>query len=303
MTKQEGLVFNIQRYSIQDGPGIRSTVFLKGCPLGCLWCSNPESQNSFPEVGHRDSLCTKCGRCLDVCEPGAISISEAGIRIDRIKCNNCGQCVDACYCEALTLLGKQMSVEDVLQELERDVSYYRNSGGGITASGGEPLSQPDFVATLFKRCHERGIHTTLDTAGYASPTTIEKVIEHTDLVLFDIKSMDSAVHSKATGVSNELILENANTLARRGVHMIIRVPLIPGWNDSQENMRAIANFTLRLNGVEEVDLLPYHRLGTSKYKMLDRPYRLSEVLPPSEEHIQNLMEIIRSFGLRCEQVV
>lgn len=296
-------VFNIQRFSIHDGPGIRTTVFLKGCPLRCLWCSNPESQSPVPEVAHRDSLCTGCGDCLKVCDEEAISLSSSDvafkIKVDREKCNNCGKCVDVCTIRALKVYGQTMSVDGVFDEVRRDIAFYSNSGGGVTAGGGEPLGQADFVAELFRRCRRIGIHTTLDTCGYSSVSALEKVLAETDLVLFDLKLMNNRQHRRFTKRYNGVILRNARLVVAKGVPMIIRIPVIPGINDSEENLSEIARFVSELDNNLHVDLLPYHRFGESKYRMLDRDYQLTDMKPPNEEQLQRVVEIFKKYGLDC----
>lgn len=295
----QGMIFNIQRYSTEDGPGIRSTVFTKGCPLSCLWCSNPESQKSWPEIAHRDSLCNQCGRCVEVCDSQAISIVGKKVRINRKRCTRCGKCVDVCIPEALRILGNEMSVDKVFQEIQKDIQYYRSSGGGVTIGGGEPLQQPEFVATLLKQCRDEGIHTCIDTSGYADTEALEKVLPHVSLILYDLKHMDPVIHRKFTGRSNEPIIRNLEIITTKEIPTIIRVPVIPGFNDSDENITAIAHTVLGMKHVSEVNLLPYHKYGLSKYKQLDRRYKLSELEPPTDIKLKRLQEIIESFGLSC----
>jgi len=298
-----GIIFNIQRFSIQDGPGIRTTVFMKGCPLRCPWCSNPESQNKFPEIAHSDSLCDKCGRCVEVCEFQAISLNDNGVKIDRETCTGCGKCIEVCTPGALKCYGKETPLEEVYQEVIRDVPFYQDSGGGVTAGGGEPLSQADFVAELFKRCQDAGINTCLDTCGYAASSALEKVLPHTNLALFDVKLMDPSAHQKVTGKSNERILRNLELVAASGVPVIVRIPVIPGINDSQENITDTARYVTNINGLGEINLFPYHRFGESKYAMLDRQYSLGELTTPQHSHIEELVNIVKSFGLECQIVV
>lgn len=297
------VVFNIQRFSIQDGPGIRTTVFFKGCPLGCLWCSNPESQSPVPQVVHRDSLCNGCGDCLKTCEMKAISVvvrdGAFGVRIDREKCNNCGKCIDVCQDGALKFYGQYMSVTDICEEARRDAAFYSNSGGGVTASGGEPLRQPEAVARFFRYTREAGIHTTLDTSGYASVPALEKVLAQTDLVLYDLKLMDRHRHKQFTEKYNNVILSNARLVVARGVQMFIRIPLIPGINDSAENLTETARFVSELDNKLHVDLLPYHRMGQGKYAMLDTEYHLKDARPQSEEQVQESLGIFKKQGLDC----
>lgn len=299
----KGIVFNIQRYSIQDGPGIRSTVFLKGCPLRCQWCSNPESQNAFPEVAHRDTLCDKCGACVSLCRPKAISIDKDGVYIDRKLCDNCGQCVDACAPGALTVYGKEMTVVEVFEEVKKDIQYYHNSGGGVTASGGEPLDQADFVAALFNLCREAGLHTTLDTSGCADPAALGTVLPYTSLVLFDVKLSSAAAHKKWTGLSNDRIISNLRLLGAKGTPALVRVPFIPGVNDSAEELKSIALLAASCLKEPKINLLPYHRFGTGKYKQLDRKYRLDSLIRQSDTEIQRAKEIIESNGIACDIVL
>jgi pyruvate formate lyase activating enzyme len=300
----EGIVFNIQRFSIQDGPGIRTTVFLKGCPLHCAWCSNPESQNFGPEIVHRDSLCTKCGLCIGICPEKAISIRDKGISIDRKICTNCGDCVSVCLPGALKILGQTMSAREVFREIKKDADFYRNSGGGITASGGEPLTQPDFVAALFKLCQDNGIDTCIETCGYASVEALEKVLPYTSLVLYDVKMGNGKSHRKWTGISNEKILLNLSRVIAGGVPVTIRVPLIPGINDSDQELKKIASIAAgSLKKPGKVELLPYHRFGMGKYQQLDREYELTELITQKAPELQRMKELFESFGLECEVVL
>lgn len=296
----KGRIFNIQRFSIEDGPGIRTVVFLKGCPLRCPWCSNPESLNSFLEIGHIDTLCDHCGRCLEVCEPKAIRYAEKGIHIDRGKCTNCGACVPVCAANAMRLFGQDLSLEELLEELEKDSLYYRNSGGGITVSGGEVLVRPKFTAAILKECQEMGYHTAIETSGYGSKKALDTVLEHLDLALYDLKIMDPARHLEVIGVPNAVILRNAKRVLEKGVPMIIRVPVIPGQTDTEENIRDIARFVKEeLDPGLSVNLLPYHRFGQNKYKMLDREYQLSE-LPPPDGRLGEIVDFFEASGLTCE---
>ncbi len=218
-------IFNIQRYSIQDGPGIRTTVFFKGCPLKCLWCDNPESQSMTPELAHNSALCNCCGECEKVCPSEAIKVSNHVISVNRDACDSCGKCIDVCSMGALKLLGNKLSILDVMDEVYRDVLFYKKSDGGVTCSGGEPLFQADFVRELFRQCKLVGLHTCLDTSGYAPTTDLEKVLEFTDLVYYDLKHMNSFVHNKLTGVGNEVILYNLKTVAKSSAMFTIRIPL------------------------------------------------------------------------------
>jgi len=298
-----GTVFNIQRFSVQDGPGIRTTVFVKGCPLRCTWCANPESQSAKIEVAHLDSECDHCGRCLEVCEQNAITLKDKGIHIDRDRCNDCLKCIPVCAPGALRVFGEETTLKEIWEEIQKDVIYYRNSGGGITVSGGEALSQRNLVVGLFKRAHAAGMHTTLDTTGFAAASTLEEVIEHTDLVLFDLKIMDPDRHLEHVGVPNAPILRNAKRVVEKGVPIIIRVPLIPNITDTDENIRGIARFVREELGPDiPVNVLPYHKFGTNKYAMLDREYELEDLEALSEEKVEKIVALFEAHGLECEVV-
>ncbi len=300
----KGRVFNIQRFSVEDGPGIRTTLFLKGCPLACPWCSNPESQKVASELAFIRSLCNDCGRCVELCDPGAISLAEGGgVAIDRKRCDRCGDCVEACAPKALKIFGREISVEEAFLEVKKDELYYRNSGGGVTASGGEPLRQAEFTSAFFERCQQAGIHTTLDTCGYAVRSALERVLRHTDLVLFDLKLIDNDAHVALVKTPNTLILDHAKIVARSPVPMIVRIPLIPGLTETDENISAITRFVAELGGgVSAVNVLPYHRFGMSKYEMLNQHYELAELKPPSAERQGAVVAALESLGLECEIV-
>lgn len=291
---QTGLIFDIQRFSIHDGPGIRTTVFMKGCPLRCQWCSNPESIKPYPEIMTYDLRCNSCSKCLEVCPVEAIELNET-IEIDRAKCNRCMECAQVCYPGAIKCAGKYMSVAEVVEEVEKDRPFYNNSGGGVTASGGEPLLQWEFVATLFKKCQEKHLHTALDTTGYAKWPAIKEVLKYTDLVLFDIKHMDPLRHREGTGRSNALILSNAKKVAGE-VRTWLRFPVLPGYNDSMPHIRELAEFGLKCQ-VEKVSLIPYHRWGESKYQRLGREYLFEGVEPPTSDHLEGLKRAIEAYGL------
>jgi len=299
------LIFNIQRYSVHDGPGARTTVFFKGCPLGCLWCANPESRSDVPEIGHFPSKCVKCYACLEACPLGAISLSQKqGFpEIDRRICKACNDhdCIEACLQGAIKIWGRYIAKEELWKEVKKDTLLYRNSKGGVTLSGGEPAGQPRFAAEFLKFCKERGIHTTLDTCGFSDQENLREILKYVDLVLFDLKCMDPEKHKMFTGVDNQLILQNAEMIASyHGVAMVIRVPVVPGYNDSEENMRATAQFIKKI-GAKRVELLPYHRLGAGKYESLGVKYRLDDVSPPSKSYLTGMREYLESFELSCSE--
>ena len=300
MNQQTGTVFNIQRYSIDDGPGVRTTVFFKGCPLTCLWCSNPESQNPVPEVSWRYTSCKRCGTCVSVCPEKAITFENDDLIVDRAKCKRCGKCVDACIHEALSISGKEMTVEEVFKVVKRDYDYYEASGGGITASGGEILAQADFVAALFRRCREEGIGTCADTSGFGDSAALEKILEYSDIVLYDLKHIDPDEHTRACGQPNELILSNLELAYKSDAKVIVRVPLIPEYNTSVEVLTAIAKAVSERAGDSEVNIMPYHRYGANKYRMLGLKYPLENLRELTQQEKDLAKEIFESFGNKCE---
>ncbi|SFO24063.1 glycerol dehydratase, cobalamin-independent, small subunit [Cohaesibacter marisflavi] len=295
---QEGVVFDIQRYSIHDGPGVRTIVFLKGCPLRCRWCSNPESQDPKPELFYKDSSCIHCGKCLPVCPVAALSQDNPGF-VDRDKCIRCGACAEACPTDALTRSGKVMTVNQVLQEVRKDATHYRRSGGGITLSGGEPLMQSDFARELLKACHEQGWNTAMETTGFTTPEIIADVMPHVDHALLDIKAIDPAVHMANTGVDNRIILENAIRTAMTSKSVVVRVPVVPGVNDTEQAISDIGNFAKMLPGVETVHLLGYHSYGENKYGLLNRAYPMGDTPDLPKDALPPLKKVIESLGLNC----
>lgn len=294
----KGYVFNIQRFSVHDGPGIRTVVFLKGCPLRCPWCSNPESQRPEREIMFHPENCIGCGQCAHACPAGAVDFSLPH-RVDRAKCTGCGECEKVCYANALVMAGEEKTVADVLRVLDRDSGFYRTSGGGITFSGGEPLAQHAYLEQLLAGCKASGWHTAIETTGFAARETLERILPLLDLILADVKHMDGAKHKEYTGVSNEGIQENIQFMAGAGKRVVIRVPVIPGFNDDPMNIRATAGFAKSLPSVEELHLLPYHRLGQEKYGYLCRDYRFDGIVPPPRKAMEGLKSLVESFGLRC----
>ncbi len=302
-SKTSGRVFNIQRYSIHDGGGIRTLVFLKGCPLRCLWCCNPESQKSEPELGFIASRCvgsSACGAlCLSACPLRAIHLNEEGKpAIDRKACDACGKCAETCGKDALKVVGREMTVDEVMAEVEKDRAFYRRSGGGMTVGGGEPLAQYKFSTELLKAAQEAYLHTALETCGHAPWTHLEAVLRHVDLLQFDLKHMDPARHQELTGQSNELILGNLKRVlsVKAPQDVIIRIPVVPGCNDSAESIRETARSVAGL-GFKQTELVPYHRLGVSKYAQYGMVYPLAGCEPLPQEHLDDLREIVKEFGL------
>jgi pyruvate formate lyase activating enzyme len=300
--RAEGIVTNIQRFSVHDGPGIRDVIFIKGCPMRCLWCSNPETQNSYPEMGLSKERCIgydECGRCMDVCLPKAFVPAEDGkLDINRELCNDCGECAGICPSKAIRIFGTREKVDEVVRVVEEDGDFYWRSGGGITISGGEPISQVDFVCGLLMECRKRAIHTAIETTAYARWENLERVCRYSDLVFCDIKHMDPDKHQAYTGVTNELVLENIRKIYHTypEIPLVVRTPVVTGFNDSEENIVATVNFLSDIKSVKEYDLLPYHGFGESKYRQLGRKYSLTAVKPPSEDHIAKLIRIAREIG-------
>jgi len=294
-----GTIFNIQRYSIHDGPGIRTTVFLKGCPLSCWWCHNPESQRHGAQLVVWKERCIGCGGCKRVCPEGAISVEGFPPVIDSEKCSGCGRCAEACPAAALEMVGKTVSSEYVMREIEKDLIFYDQSGGGVTFSGGEPLMQPEFLAELLEKCKAGDIHTAVDTCGYANWEVLAGIAGITDLFLYDIKHMDDLVHIRTVGVSNRIILENLRKLAKVHSNIIIRFPLVPGINDDRANIEKTAQFVSSI-GVREVNILPYHNTGMDKYARLGRNYRLTDTREPSKELTDSACGIFSEYGINVK---
>lgn len=302
---QTGNIFNIQRFTIHDGPGLRTELFLKGCPLRCKWCSNPESFMTFSQPGVYRTKCIseeKCGECKEVCSgENVLQFFEGKIgAIDRQKCKHCLACADACPAEAIKQWGKYMTVEQCMEIIRKDRGYYDRSGGGVTVSGGDPLLQSDFVQQLFKACKEDGIQTCLESTFYAEWEDVLKVLPYTDLIISDLKHMNTEKHKQYTGVNNEKILENLKHLAREGRDMILRIPVIPDVNDDDINMKETADFILNeLDGhVRTLQLLSFMRLGEEKYISLGIPYRMEDVELDREEFQKKVEKICAYFNDR-----
>ncbi len=271
----DGNIFDIQRFCVHDGPGIRTTVFFKGCPLRCIWCHNPESQKREVSLAYYDGKCISCGACVQVCPQNCHTFAEKSHLFDRSECARCGQCVAACSVEALELLGRKESADAVLEEVLRDKTFYENSGGGMTVSGGEPLMQGAFLIELLKGAKAEGLHTCIETCGFASKETLREVAKYTDLFLFDIKETDDERHEKLTGVPFAPILENLMLLNALGAKVVLRCPLVPEVNVRDEHLEGIARIAAKLDRLLEVNVLAYHLLGNSKYDALGMENKMS----------------------------
>ena len=293
----KGLIFNIQKFSLHDGPGIRTIAFLKGCPLACVWCSNPESQSMAPELIYSSSRCIgteECDRCGVVCLERALTEDDDGnMCVDRSICDGCGDCAIVCSSHALEGSGEWVGVDDVVRIVEEDDAFYARSGGGLTVSGGEPLAQGAFVLALLDAARSRGIDTAIETSGLCNWKTMRDVAPLADQIFFDIKCLDPEKHEQVTGVSNRKILRNFRRLRAEfpEVNVVVRTPIVPGVNDSDADILAIAEFVNSAGGASAYELLPYHGFGEPKYAKLGRRYRLSDVEPPSPERMMNLREI------------
>ncbi|MCL2201779.1 MAG: glycyl-radical enzyme activating protein [Oscillospiraceae bacterium] len=297
----DGFIFNIQRYSIDDGPGIRTTVFVKGCAMRCPWCSNPESISAEPQLLHRFTTCTKCGDCAPACDKGAITFTpETGPVFDRELCDVCGKCAWECINQAIKISGESMSIEKVWKTIKKDMVYYEESGGGVTCSGGEILMQPEFVNELFKKCRENGVHTCADTAGFGSAEALDLVLEYADLVYFDIKWLDPVRHEELTGVPLEPVVRNFKTICERGIPIVVRIPLIPDFDDNSDNLAAIAKFVKENAPGADVHIMPYHRYGESKYESLGIEYPLKGLRENTPEDLERARKIFEAEGVSVE---
>lgn len=292
-----GLVSDIQRFSVHDGPGIRTVVFLKGCPLRCRWCQNPEARSKEKLIMQQNERCIGCGACMRTCKTRCIQMSNSGPVTDRRRCTGCGACASACMTGARKLVGREYSVRDIVPVLLRDRAFYKNSGGGVTLSGGDPVASIDFASDLLSALHGEGIHTAIETCGYCEADEFEKLVRDVDLILYDIKHTDSNLHRQYTGCPNERILLNVHIPKRMGKDLIVRVPLIPGFNDGEENLRRTARIALEA-GASEVHLLPFHQYGESKWHNVGYVYSMTGKSEMTVESAELAAQIMAHEGIQ-----
>ncbi len=296
--KTTGLVYDTERFALHDGPGIRTLVFLQGCPLHCLWCSSPHTMRGSPELLYDATRCSSSGRCVEACPQRAIALGDGGgIVIDRALCDGCGDCVAVCPSGALELAGESVTPKELFDAVVRDDAFFRRSGGGVTVGGGEPTAQAEFVAEFLALCKARYLDTAMETSAFVAWDRLETLLEHLDLVYMDVKHMDDEQHRRLTGVSNEVILENIQRTAQR-CRVIVRIPVVPGFNDSEENIVETARFAASLaDNLERLELLPYHRLGVDVYRRLGEDYGLGDVQQPTDDHLEALKTLAEQCGV------
>jgi pyruvate formate lyase activating enzyme len=299
----QGTIFNIQHYAVHDGPGIRTLVFMKGCPLQCRWCCNPESQSLEPQLRYIEFLCKKCLNCVDACPTSSVIYKHGDLIFNYDDCRICESkpCIDSCCFDALSLTGRKISSEELAGIIARDKQFYKNSGGGVTFSGGEPLMQPAFLLDALQKCKDLGIHTAVETCGWATKKVFEDIMPYTDLFLFDLKLIDPALHEEYTGQSNEVVLENLAFLDSQGADIEIRFPVVPGITDTPDNLQAISDVMVKF-GLKKIRLEPYHSLGAEKYREHGMEFLLHDIGQYTPAQIHTVSEFFRERGLICDVV-
>ncbi|MTI68554.1 MAG: glycyl-radical enzyme activating protein [Firmicutes bacterium] len=290
---KKSIIMNIQKFCVHDGPGIRTTIFFKGCPLNCIWCHNPESQRFNKEIMFDYEKCSKCGECIKRCKSKALSIKKGIIHYDPSLCNFCGVCIDFCINNARSLVGKVFSVSELLKEIEKDMIFYEESGGGVTLSGGEAMEQIDFIKDLVKQCKSKGISIAIDTCGYTPFENFEKIFDYVDIFLYDIKLINSNKHKKYVGVYNELILKNLKKLSDKGANIHLRLPLIEPINTSDDDIYNLLDYLKDIN-ISKINLLPYHKIGGHKYKKLNIKYDFKSMKKPSDKRLEEIKLLFKN---------
>ena len=296
----EGVIYKIERLAVYDGPGIRTVIFMKGCPLACVWCSSPESRKQTPEIGFWREKCVSCDACVDICPSNAIEKGGDGNIIHHFDvCTNSGNCASTCLYEARKMIGEKVTVDQVAAELEKDAVFYHRSEGGVTLSGGDPVCQPVFSARILEKAVQMGFHTAVETSAYGDWSAFAGMLNHLDLVYVDVKHMDAAVHKTLTGKNNQLILKNIQLLDEQypNLELILRIPVIPGKNDSKDNIRKTGQFAKNLKTLKRIELLPYHRYGVSTYSVIGKKYALKDLDPPSLDQVEGLKAVLVSQGI------
>lgn len=298
---EAAVVFDVQKFAVHDGPGIRTLVFFKGCPLRCAWCSNPESHEPGEQMVYFDNRCLGCLSCVERCPQAAVNASAAGRPVtDHARCTDCGECREVCFADARTLLGRSVTLPELMDEIRQDAAFYRRSGGGVTLGGGEVMLWAGFAEQLLGLCRAEGIHTAVETCGHGPWSELARLVPGTDLFYYDLKVIDPAEHERLTGVDNATILGNLERLAATGARIIVRIPVVPSFTDSAENVRGIASFVAAGPLAERIELLPYHRLGLDKYRRLGRDYALEDLEPPSAEVMRALADVVERAGVPCQ---
>jgi pyruvate formate lyase activating enzyme len=293
---ESGMVLDIVRFSLHDGPGIRTTIFLKGCPLSCKWCHNPESQSYKPQLSFDSSKCTNCLDCIPICPTHALSATSGKLAVSFELCNACGDCVQTCPTDAFKIYGRLRTTDDVISIVLKDLAYYKNSGGGMTISGGEPMAQFKFTLDLLKAAKRNGVHTCVETCGYAPTERFSQLLDYVDIFLYDYKETDPVTHKRLTGVSNRLILKNLDFLYNQKANIILRCPIIPGINDTEEHLSGIRSLYKKYPNLGAVEILPYHNMGKTKAERIGATYELRDIATATREQGLRWVSLLRGYG-------